>query len=58
MLVHTVDNIYIYIYNIYFFFKDIYCTENQRNTQGYKIVPLTNLPWLSIAERVIEYLPC
>jgi hypothetical protein len=23
------------------FFKEIYCTEN---TQGYKIVPLTNLP--------------
>jgi hypothetical protein len=23
-----------------------------------KIVPLTNLPWLSLAGRVIEYLPC
>jgi hypothetical protein len=26
-------------------------------TKDYKIVPLTNLPWLSLAGRVIEYMP-
>ena len=45
-----------------FFFKKkkIYCSENQRDTQGYKItkiVPLTNLPELSLAGRVMVKVP-
>jgi len=33
-----------------FFFKRFFAQKIQRDTQGYKIVPLTNLPYLSFAE--------
>jgi hypothetical protein len=39
------------------FFKRIIAQKIQRDTQGHKIVPLTNLPQLSFAEREIDYLP-
>ena len=35
---------------LFFFFKRFIAQKIQRDTQGYKIVPLTNLPQMSFAE--------
>jgi len=50
--------VYRSLFFLLLFLKRFIAQKIQRDTQGYKIVPLTNLPQLSFAEREIDYLPC